>query len=157
MPARWLLQLLVKRLAVALMLIVFASSASASEPTDKGSNQTSLWHPWFEIGGYHNSRDEDSTGTRGTNRGETTIFAPIRGSKRTLLFGQMTAKFFDDTAKEGNLAFGYRRMTTSGFNLGAWIGGDARLTDINNNFWNSPVASKRCRRTSTCVSTGMAR
>ena len=135
MPALSLLQRGFEWLAVALMLILFATSVSASEPSNKGSNQSSFWHPWFEIGGYHNSRDEDSTGTRGTNRGETTIFAPIRGGNGTLLFGQMTAKFFDDTAKEGNLAFGYRRMTTSGFNLGAWIGGDARLTDINNNFW----------------------
>ncbi|MEM9360969.1 MAG: inverse autotransporter beta domain-containing protein, partial [Pseudomonadota bacterium] len=108
-----------------------ATDASASQP----SHKPSTWHPWFEIGGYHNSRDDDSTGTTGTNRGETTVFAPIRGSERTLLFGQLTAKFFDDSAKEGNLAVGYRQMMPSGFNIGAWIGGDVRRTDIDNTFW----------------------
>ncbi len=102
------------------------------------SHTPAYWHPWFEIGGYHNSRENDgveSTGTSGTNRGETTIFAPIRGGQRSLLFGQLTAKFFDDSAKEGNLALGYRRMTTSGFNLGGWIGGDVRRSGIDNTFW----------------------
>ncbi len=123
-----------KLIAVATAMLVSCAAAthvSASQP----SHQPSTWHPWFEIGGYHNSRDEDSTGTTGTNRGETTVFAPIRGNERTLLFGQLTAKFFDDSAKEGNLAFGYRQMTPWGFNLGAWIGGDVRRTDIDNTFW----------------------
>ncbi len=108
-----------------------ATQVLASQP----SQRPAYWHPWFEIGGAHNSRDEDSTGTTGTNRGETTIFAPIRGRERTLLFGQLTTKFFDDHAKEGNLAFGYRRMMPWGFNLGAWIGGDVRNTEIDNTFW----------------------
>ena len=72
--------------AAVLVTLASASHASASAPTHKPS----YWHPWFEIGGYHNSRDDDSsdsTGTSGTNRGETTIFAPIRGSERSLLFG----------------------------------------------------------------------
>ncbi|MEM9359995.1 MAG: right-handed parallel beta-helix repeat-containing protein [Pseudomonadota bacterium] len=123
-----------KLLAVATAMLVSCAAAtpiSASQP----SHKPSTWHPWFEIGGYHNSRDDDSTGTTGTNRGETTVFAPIRGSERTLLFGQLTAKFFDDSAKEGNLAFGYRQMMPWGFNLGAWIGGDVRRTDIDNTFW----------------------
>ena len=47
----------------------------------------------------------------------------------------MTAKFFEGSAKEGNLALGYRKMTTFGFNLGAWIGGDVRRTEIDNTFW----------------------
>ena len=122
-------------IAIAVAVIfATADAASASAPTQKPSH----WHPWFEIGGYHNSRDDDSsdsTGTSGTNRGETTIFAPISGSERSLLFGQMTAKFFEDSAKEGNLALGYRKMTTFGYNLGAWIGGDVRNTEIDNTFW----------------------
>ncbi|MEM9127895.1 MAG: inverse autotransporter beta domain-containing protein, partial [Pseudomonadota bacterium] len=123
--------------AATVMLVTFAMapSVSASQPSHKATDRPAYWHPWFEIGGYHNSRDEDSTGTSGTNRGETTIFAPIKGGGRTLLFGQLTAKFFDDSAKEGNLAFGYRQMMPWGFNLGAWIGGDVRRTDIDNNFW----------------------
>ena len=100
-----------------------ATAATASAPSHTPATDTpAYWHPWFEIGGYLNSRENDgveSTGTSGTNRGETTIFAPIRGGQRALLFGQLTAKFFDDSAKEGNLALGYRRMTTSGVNLGA--------------------------------------
>ncbi len=123
----------------ALATIGVVTAATASAPSDTPASHTpAYWHPWFEIGGYHNSRENDgveSTGTSGTNRGETTIFAPIRGGQRALLFGQLTAKFFDDSAKEGNLALGYRRMTTSGFNLGAWIGGDVRRSGIDNTFW----------------------
>ncbi len=122
--------------ARAQLVAIIAMSALATPSTVNGADRGSAyWHPWFEIGGYHSSRDDDSTGTTGTNRGETTIFAPIRGSERTLLFGQLTAKFFDDSAKEGNLAFGYRQMMPSGFNIGAWIGGDVRRTDIDNTFW----------------------
>ena len=51
-----------------------------------------------------------------------------------LLFGQVTAKFFDDSATEGNVALGYRRMMPSGFNLGAWLGADIRRTEIDNTF-----------------------
>lgn len=120
--------------AAVLITLATATHVGASAPSDKPA----YWHPWFEIGGYHNSRDDDSsdsTGTSGTNRGETTIFAPITGNERSLVFGQTTAKFFEDSAKEGNLALGYRKMTTSGFNLGAWIGGDVRRTEIDNTFW----------------------
>lgn len=95
----------------------------------------SKWTPWFEFGGFYNSRDDDGTGSFGTSRGETTLFAPITGGQRDLFFGQITAKFFSDDAREGNLAIGYRRMLQSGFNLGAWIGVDARNTEISNTFW----------------------
>ncbi len=123
-------QMMVVALSVAVSAVGL-SPVHASAPTDKPS----YWHPWFEIGGYHNSRDDDGTGSFGTNRGETTIFAPISGSEKSLLFGQVTAKFFEGSAKEGNLAIGYRRMTWGGFNLGAWIGGDVRRTEIDNTFW----------------------
>ena len=121
-------------LAATATLVLAASTASptnASEPTPSPST----WHPWFEIGGYYNSRDNDDSGSFGTSRGETTVFAPISGNERTLLFGQLTAKFFGEEAKEGNLAIGYRRMMSSGFNLGAWIGGDVRYSEIGNTFW----------------------
>lgn len=93
------------------------------------------WDPWFEVGGYYNSRDYDALGSFGTSRGETTLFAPIGGGSQDLAFAQLTAKFFQDDAQEGNLAFGYRRMLGSGFNLGAWIGADVRNTEIDNRFW----------------------
>lgn len=93
------------------------------------------WAPWFEIGGYYNSRDDDGRGSFGTSRGETSVFVPITGGPRALLFGQATAKFFRDDAQEGNLAIGYRRMSTSRFNFGAWLGGDVRYTEIDNRFW----------------------
>ena len=99
------------------------------------AQSNSKWHPWFEFGGYYNSRSDDATGSFGTSRGETSIFAPLRGGERALLFGQLTAKFFGDDAQEGNFALGYRHMLPTGFNLGGWIGADVRNTEIDNTFW----------------------
>ncbi|MGI9405056.1 MAG: right-handed parallel beta-helix repeat-containing protein, partial [Hyphomicrobiaceae bacterium] len=107
---------------------VYAEGSLKDAPTAK-------WHPWFEIGGYYNRRDDDGTGSFGTSRGETTAFVPITGGPRNLVFGQLTAKFFEDEAMEGNFAIGYRRMLPSGFNFGAWIGADVRDTEIDNTFW----------------------
>ncbi|MGI9422880.1 MAG: right-handed parallel beta-helix repeat-containing protein, partial [Hyphomicrobiaceae bacterium] len=112
-------------------LVTMSATAAADQPGPAAA----VWHPWFEIGGYHNSRDKDSTGTSGSSRGETTIFTPITGGDRSLVFEQLTAKFFEDEGEEGNLALGFRRMSASGFNFGVWIGGDVRKTDIDNTFW----------------------
>ncbi|MEM8974228.1 MAG: inverse autotransporter beta domain-containing protein, partial [Pseudomonadota bacterium] len=120
------------RAVTAIAALAIAASALARTPTQ--TQLSAYVHPWFEIGGYHNSRDDDATGSFGTSRGETTIFAPISGSQRMLLFGQVTAKFFDDSATEGNVALGYRSMMPSGFNLGAWLGADIRRTEIDNTF-----------------------
>ncbi|MGI9426860.1 MAG: right-handed parallel beta-helix repeat-containing protein [Hyphomicrobiaceae bacterium] len=96
---------------------------------------TAKWHPWFEIGGYYNSNDADGNGPFGTSRGEESVFVPVVGNNRSLVFGQLTTKFFKDEALEGNLAFGYRRMLLSGFNAGVWLGGDVRRTKADNTFW----------------------
>ncbi|MEM6497397.1 MAG: right-handed parallel beta-helix repeat-containing protein [Pseudomonadota bacterium] len=116
----------------AIAALAMAGSALASAPAQ--IQLPAYVHPWFEIGGYHNSRDDDATGSFGTSRGETTIFAPISGGQRTLLFGQVTAKFFSDSATEGNVALGYRRMMPSGVNFGAWLGTDIRRTEMDNSF-----------------------
>lgn len=104
-------------------------------PTPSFAEGSHAWHPWFEIGGYYNSRDDDGRGSFGTSRGETTLFAPITGSEQDLVFSQLTAKFFEDDAREGNLAIGYRRMISSSFILGGWLGADVRHTEIGNTFW----------------------
>ena len=52
-----------------------------------------------------------------------------------LFFIDARGKFFEDDVKEGNFALGYRRMHSSGFNFGAWLGADARSTERNNGFW----------------------
>lgn len=106
--------------------------AVAADSSDAGADK---WAPWFEVGGFYNSRDDDGRGSFGTSRGETSVFVPITGGPRSLLFGQATAKFFQDDAREGNIAVGYRRMSTSRFNFGAWLGADVRYTEIGNRFW----------------------
>ena len=118
--------------SVAAACLAFAVQAL---PAPAAAEAAHSWHPWFEIGGYYNSRDDDGRGSFGTSRGETTLFAPITGSEKHLLFSQLTAKFFDEDAREGNLAFGYRRMMSPGYILGGWLGADARHTEIGNTFW----------------------
>ncbi len=49
--------------ARAQLFAIIAMSALATPSTVNGANRGSAyWHPWSEIGGYHSSRDEDSTG-----------------------------------------------------------------------------------------------
>lgn len=118
---------------LAALTLAGTSNALASHPAETPS--PGQWEPWFELGGYYNSRDDDGHGSFGTSRGEASVFVPIMGGQRRLLFSQLTAKFFQDDIQEGNLAVGYRQMTRSGFNFGAWIGADVRNTEIDNRFW----------------------
>ncbi len=91
------------------------------------ANNGDKWTPWFELGGFYNSDD--------ASRGEFMVFVPLMQSSSTLLFLDGRGKLFEDDVQVGNLALGYRQMTSSGFNLGAWIGGDVRSTTLNNTFW----------------------
>ena len=100
--------------------ILVAFTANADEINAK-------WHPWFEFGGYYNSGD--------ASRGEIALFAPIAQSSTDLLFFDARGKFYEADAKEGNFALGYRHMHHSGFNLGAWLGADARHSELGNGFW----------------------
>ncbi|MEM7749679.1 MAG: hypothetical protein AAF346_15605, partial [Pseudomonadota bacterium] len=58
------------RAVTAIAALAIAASALARTPTQ--TQLPAYVHPWFEIGGYHNSRDDDATGSFGTSRGETT-------------------------------------------------------------------------------------
>ena len=86
-----------------------------------------IWHPWFEIGGYHNTDD--------ASRGEITVFAPLAQSQQSLLFADLRGNFFEEDVKEGNFAVGYRQLVTPSVGLGAWLGGDVRHSELNNTFW----------------------
>ncbi len=85
------------------------------------------WEPWIEFGGYYNSDD--------ASRGEVALWAPIAQSSIDLFFFDARANFFERDVREGNFAVGYRTMLDSGYNLGAWIGADARSTAQDNGFW----------------------
>lgn len=76
-----------------LFAFLFTGAEGASAET------ISKWQPWFELGGYYNNRKDDAAGSFGTSRGETSIFVPLRGGERSLLFGQITAEFFDGDAQ----------------------------------------------------------
>lgn len=111
--------------AACVSLIGLAMPATAQERS--ATLSSTKWHPWFEIGGSHDGDD--------TASGEVTVFAPIFQSINGLAFIEARGQFFEDDVKDGNLAAGYRQMTTSGFNLGVWIGGDVRRSAIENTFW----------------------
>lgn len=89
--------------------------------------QDQKWSAWSEFGGAYKSDD--------ASRGSVTLFAPLMQGPRDLLFIDARGKLFEDSAKEGNLALAYRQMLSSGWNLGAWVGGDLRGTALNNSFW----------------------
>ena len=96
------------------------SHADAPKDGDK-------WMAWWEFGGFYNSED--------ASRGEVVFFAPLMQSSHSLFFADVRGKLYEEDAQEVNFALGFRQMTTSGFNLGAWIGGDLRNTEIDNTFW----------------------
>src|SRR5262245_14989304 len=90
------------------------------------AGQAVKWHPWFEIGGYGANNEH--------SRGETTLWAPLTQTDRTLLFTDIRGKFFEGDQQEGNIALGYREMSYGGWNFGAWAGYDIRRTENDNNF-----------------------
>ncbi|MEX3007460.1 right-handed parallel beta-helix repeat-containing protein [Hoeflea sp. TYP-13] len=116
-----------RRLSLSVALFAgFCIGAEAEENTYH-SDPAAKWHGWLEFGGYY--------GTDRTSRGEATVFAPIVQTPDSLFFLDIKGKFFEQNNQEGNFALGYRKMTDSGFNLGAWVGTDIRATSLDNTFW----------------------
>lgn len=89
--------------------------------------QEPKWSAWSEFGGAYK--------TDNASRGGVTLFVPVMQGPRDLLFVDARGKLFEDSAKEGNLALAYRQMLKSGWNVGAWVGGDVRGTALDNTFW----------------------
>ncbi len=109
------------RLAAALILAALWTTAVSAN-----SGERYLWHPWFEVGGFYNSGN--------ASRGEGILFTPLMHGQSDMLFADIRMKFFQDDVQEGNFAIGYRQMSDSGFNYGAWIGADVRDSEIGNRF-----------------------
>lgn len=84
------------------------------------------WYAWFD-GGVHSSSYN--------GRGEGTFFVPLRQSDQDLVFLDLRNRVFSNREIEGNYAIGYRTMTGSKWNLGAWSSFDARRSDTNNKFY----------------------
>jgi hypothetical protein len=84
------------------------------------------WHPWVEFGGL---------GGDGDGRGIVEFWSPLMQSPTALFFFDGKFQFIEDNAQEGNAQFGLRKMTPSGWNLGAWLSGDVRETSADNTFW----------------------
>ena len=72
----------------------------------------------------------------GTKRslGEGDLFVPLWQDDRTLLFGNLRARFDDDGGREGNLGLGVRRMHESGWNFGGYGYFDRRKSDSGSYF-----------------------
>ena len=111
----------------AVAVIVFVLCLICIKPIFAAESGAKKWHPWFEFGGYYNNDD--------ASRGEVTLFLPIMQSHDNLTFFDARGKFFEEDVTEGNFAIGFRQMMNSGFNLGAWIGGDVRSTELQNTFF----------------------
>lgn len=109
---------------LALRLCVLGGFLAATAPA---LAQEPKWSAWSEFGGAYKTDD--------ASRGSVTLFAPLMQGPRDLLFVDARGKIFEESAKEGNLALAYRQMLTSGWNVGAWVGGDVRGTALDNTFW----------------------
>jgi hypothetical protein len=114
---------------VSSLFAAFVVAVVASVPTRAGDAAPTLaqkWMPWFEFGGFY--------GTDNTSFGEAILFTPVMQGRRDLMFFEGRGKLFEEQAREGNFALGYRHMTASGFNLGIWVGGDVRHSELGNTF-----------------------
>ena len=109
--------------SVALLLMLCVSLPARATGEFGGSGK---FVGWWELGGYY--------GTDDSSRGEVVLFTPLMQSATTLFFLDARGKFFEEDVQEANLAFGYRQMMPSGWNLGLWAGWDIRDTGENNTF-----------------------
>jgi len=83
------------------------------------------WNPWVEFGGLGGD----------ASRGIIEFWSPLMQSPTALFFFDGKFQFIEDSVQEGNAQFGLRKMTPSGWNLGAWLSGDVRETSLDNTFW----------------------
>ncbi len=106
-----------------LISLIVAGTALAAEP----ASAPKKWNCWWELGGYY--------GTDDSSRGEGVLWTPFWQGQSALVFTEIRGKFFEEDNQEVNFALGYRRMLTSGWNLGVWSGLDLRNSQIDNRFW----------------------
>ncbi len=108
--------------------ILFASGISADAQTSSAAPASPLakWAPWFEFGGHG--------GSDGSSRGEAALWVPLAQDGASLIFMDVRGKLFEEGADEINVAFGYRHMLASGWNVGVWAGYDRRHTAAGSTF-----------------------
>jgi hypothetical protein len=106
---------------------LMAAGAVALPETSRADPYAPKWHPWVEFGGL-GATDDD-------NRGVVELWSPILQGPTALFFFDGRFQFIADDAQEGNAQFGLRKMTPSGWNLGAWGSFDVRETSLDNTFW----------------------
>jgi hypothetical protein len=85
------------------------------------------WNPWVELGGL--GADDDGSRALGE------LWMPLLQGPSALFFFDGKFQFFEEDVREINAALGLRKMTASGWNLGAWFSGDLRETSNDNSFW----------------------
>lgn len=111
-----------------IIMLTFPARALPPREVDAASPaQTAKWPAWTEFGG--------AFGSDNSERGEVAIFVPVTQSDNSILFTEFRGKLFENDVREGNFALGYRKMRSSGWNLGIWGGFDIRATEEDNKFF----------------------
>lgn len=90
------------------------------------ADSSPIWGPHIDI--------EAKPGSKRT-LGEADLFLPLSQDARTLVFGNLRARFDNQNSYEGNLGAGIRRMLEGGWNLGAYGYWDHRRSG-NGNFFD---------------------
>jgi len=68
--------------------------------------------------------------------GEGDLFVPLMQDERTLFFGNLRARFDDQSSREGNLGLGVRRMLQGGWNVGGYGYLDRRKSGESGQYYN---------------------
>ncbi|MEO1281863.1 MAG: inverse autotransporter beta domain-containing protein [Pseudomonadota bacterium] len=111
-------------IAVAMVAACFPTLARAENEPPATSDNVYNWVPWLEMGAY-------SGNVRA--RGEAALWAPLLQTDDALVFTDIRLKAFEEDAREGNFALGYRQMF-NGYNLGFWAGFDTRESQLGARF-----------------------
>ena len=110
----------------ALSACLIISGISLAGHVTADTHETNKWQPWLEVGGF--------AGSDNVSRGEAALFIPLYQLDDRMVFTELRGKLFTEGSREGNVALGYRQMLDSGWNIGSWIGLDARTSESGNRF-----------------------
>jgi len=117
-------------------VLAVAAIASCFMP-DATAQSAAKWGPHLDF--------EAKPGSK-RSLGEGDLFVPLMQDERTLFFGNLRARFDDNSSREGNLGLGLRRMFEGGWNVGGYGYLDRRKTETGNYFGQATLGGEALGR-----------
>jgi len=111
---------------LALVGLLVHPTNSNAQPTHLSKQDAGIlkWLPWIAFGGALHDRQ----------RGEGEVWIPLAQNHNSVLFTHLQGKLFEEDAREGNFALGYRQKLSEQWVGGAWLGYDLRRSPLKHTF-----------------------